>query len=73
MVDSSVSGLGGCPYAKGASGNVATEDVLALLKMLGIESGVDVQSVFETGRWISEKMGRESQAHVRKLEEYEAL
>lgn len=60
MVDSSVAGLGGCPYAKGATGNVATEDVLGLLKLLKIESGVDVKSVFETGKWISEKMKRES-------------
>ena len=60
MVDSSVAGLGGCPYAKGATGNVATEDVLGLLKLLKIESGVNVKSVFETGKWISEKMKRES-------------
>lgn len=55
-----MAGLGGCPYAKGATGNVATEDVLGLLKLLKIESGVNVKSVFETGKWISEKMKRES-------------
>jgi hydroxymethylglutaryl-CoA lyase len=51
--DSSVSGLGGCPYAKGASGNVATEDVLYMLAGLGIETGVDLAKVVETGAWIS--------------------
>jgi len=51
--DSSVSGLGGCPYAKGASGNVATEDVLYMLEGLGIETGVDLCKVVEIGAWIS--------------------
>ena len=46
-VDSSVAGLGGCPYAKGASGNVATEDVIYMLDGLGIETGVDLGEVFE--------------------------
>jgi hydroxymethylglutaryl-CoA lyase len=50
--DSSVSGLGGCPYAKGASGNVATEDVLYLLEGLGIETGIDLDKVVDTGIWI---------------------
>lgn len=58
VFDSSVAGLGGCPYAPGASGNVATEDVLYLLHGLGIETGVDFAAVAETGRWISEKLGR---------------
>jgi len=57
--DSSVSGLGGCPYAKGASGNVATEDVLYLLHGLGIETGVDLDKVVETGAWISAFLKRE--------------
>jgi hydroxymethylglutaryl-CoA lyase len=51
--DTSVSGLGGCPYAKGASGNVATEDVLFMLEGLGIETGIDLNKVVETGAWIS--------------------
>ncbi|MSQ89435.1 MAG: hydroxymethylglutaryl-CoA lyase [Betaproteobacteria bacterium] len=51
--DSSVSGLGGCPYAAGASGNVATEDVLYLLHGLGIETGIDLDKVVEIGIWIS--------------------
>jgi hydroxymethylglutaryl-CoA lyase len=50
--DSSVAGLGGCPYAKGASGNVATEDVLYLLHGLGIETGVDLDAVAAAGRFI---------------------
>jgi hydroxymethylglutaryl-CoA lyase len=58
VFDSSVAGLGGCPYAPGASGNVATEDVLYLLNGLGIETGVDFATVAKTGRWISEKLGR---------------
>lgn len=57
-IDSSVSGLGGCPYAKGASGNVATEDVLYMLNGMGIETGVDMQKLLEAGRFISERLGR---------------
>jgi hydroxymethylglutaryl-CoA lyase len=57
--DSSVAGLGGCPYAKGASGNVATEDVVYLLDGLGIETGVELDKVVETGRWICGILGRE--------------
>ena len=57
--DSSVAGLGGCPYAKGASGNVATEDVVYLLEGLGIETGVELDKVVETGRWICGILGRE--------------
>ena len=57
--DSSVSGLGGCPYAKGASGNVATEDVLYMLQGLGIETGVDLAKVVDAGLWISTFLKRE--------------
>ena len=57
--DSSVSGLGGCPYAAGASGNVATEDVLFMLQGLGIETGVDLERIVETGEWICSILGRE--------------
>lgn len=57
-IDSSVSGLGGCPYAKGASGNVATEDVLYMLNGMGIETGVDMQKLLTAGRFISEQLGR---------------
>ena len=62
----SVGGLGGCPYAKGATGNVATEDLLYLLDGLGIETGVDLDSVVSTGEWISQTMGRENGARAGK-------
>jgi hydroxymethylglutaryl-CoA lyase len=57
--DSSVAGLGGCPYAAGASGNVATEDVLYMLHGLGMKTGVDLDKVVETGEWISAFLGKE--------------
>jgi hydroxymethylglutaryl-CoA lyase len=57
--DASVAGLGGCPYAKGASGNVATEDVAYMLQGLGIETGIDLDRLVETGIWISSILGRE--------------
>ena len=63
-MDSSVAGLGGCPYAKGASGNVATEDVVYLLNGLGIETGVDLDQVFEAGRFICAELGREPSSKV---------
>jgi hydroxymethylglutaryl-CoA lyase len=53
VFDSSVAGLGGCPYAKGASGNVATEDVVYLLDGLGIHTGIDLKALAATGEWIS--------------------
>ncbi len=58
VVDSSVAGLGGCPYAKGASGNVASEDVLYMLDGLGIETGVDLDRLAAAGRFISDHLGR---------------
>ncbi|XP_050395387.1 hydroxymethylglutaryl-CoA lyase, mitochondrial [Patella vulgata] len=64
VVDSSVSGLGGCPYAKGASGNVSTEDVVYLLNGLGIKTGVDVQKLIEAGQFISQALGRKSGSKV---------
>ena len=57
--DSSVAGLGGCPYAKGATGNVATEDVVYMLDGLGIETGVDLMKVLRTGQFICSELGRE--------------
>ena len=56
--DSSVAGLGGCPYAKGASGNVATEDVVYLLHGLGIETGIDLATLAHIGEWISRALNR---------------
>jgi len=55
---SSVSGLGGCPYAKGATGNVATEDVLYMMNGLGIETGIDLDIVVDAGQFISQFLGR---------------
>ena len=64
VVDAAVSGTGGCPYAKGASGNVATEDVVYMLRGLGIETGVDLAQLAETGRWLAGLLGRESGSKV---------
>jgi hydroxymethylglutaryl-CoA lyase len=58
IVDSSVAGLGGCPYAKGASGNVATEDVLYMLHGLGLETGVDLDAVVRAAWFIADALGR---------------
>ena len=63
---SSVAGLGGCPYAKGATGNVATEDVVYLLQGLGIETGIDLDKLIDAGQFISEHLGRPTQSRVAK-------
>ena len=63
-VDSSVAGLGGCPYAHGASGNVATEDVLYLCQGLGIETGVDLELLAKAGWMISEELNRQPTSKV---------
>jgi hydroxymethylglutaryl-CoA lyase len=60
VVDSSVAGLGGCPYAAGASGNVASEDLLYMLNGLGIETGVDLTKLMAAGNYISDHLGRPS-------------
>jgi hydroxymethylglutaryl-CoA lyase len=62
--DASVAGLGGCPYAKGATGNVATEDVVYMLHGLGIETGIDLDRLRDAGRFISEHLGRPSGSRV---------
>ena len=64
VVDSSVAGLGGCPYAKGSSGNVASEDVLFMLKGMGIETGIDFDQLLEAGQFISGYLGRVSGSKV---------
>ncbi len=64
VMDSAVAGLGGCPYAKGASGNVGTEDVLYMLNGLGIEHGVDIEKIAETGRFITAALGRQPASKV---------
>jgi hydroxymethylglutaryl-CoA lyase len=62
--DSSVAGLGGCPYAKGATGNVATEDVIYMLDGLGIDTGVDLHKLFRAGEFICRELGREPASRV---------
>lgn len=59
VVDSSVAGLGGCPYAQGASGNLASEDLVYLLHGLGLQTGVDLDALCDTARWINVELGRE--------------
>ncbi|MRJ22728.1 hydroxymethylglutaryl-CoA lyase [Pseudomonas haemolytica] len=66
VFDSSIAGLGGCPYAKGASGNVATEDVLYLLNGLGIDTGIDLERLIGAGQQISRVLGRPSGSRVAK-------
>ena len=62
--DASVAGLGGCPYAAGASGNVATEDVVYMLNGLGIETGIDLDKLVDTAIWISSLLKRDSASRV---------
>jgi len=62
--DASVAGLGGCPYAKGATGNVASEDVLYLLAGLGIDTGIDLAKVVAAGQWVSNLLGRRAFARA---------
>ncbi|MFN3964390.1 hydroxymethylglutaryl-CoA lyase [Silanimonas lenta] len=64
VVDAAVSGTGGCPYARGASGNVATEDIVYLLDGMGFAHGVDLEALVDTGRWLSALLGRESMSKV---------
>ncbi|MGX5664243.1 hydroxymethylglutaryl-CoA lyase [Diaphorobacter nitroreducens] len=62
--DTSVAGLGGCPYAKGATGNVATEDVVYMLHGMGIETGIDLDQLIDAGAYISDFLGRKPQSRV---------
>ena len=66
VFDSSIAGLGGCPYAKGASGNVATEDVLYLLNGLGIDTGIDLERLIGAGQQISQVLARPTGSRVAK-------
>jgi hydroxymethylglutaryl-CoA lyase len=66
VFDASVAGLGGCPFAPGATGNVATEDVVFLLHGLGVETGINLAALAETGAWISEKLGRANMSRAGK-------
>ncbi len=64
IFDTSIAGLGGCPYAKGASGNVATEDVLYMLHGMGYQTGIDLDKMIETSHWICEKIQRTNNSKV---------
>lgn len=64
VVDSSISGTGGCPYAHGATGNVATEDVAYMLAGMGVVTGIDLPRLIETGVWLSQILGRGSGSKV---------
>ena len=64
VVDCSTAGLGGCPYARGASGNVSTEDVVYMLQGMNIDTGVDLDKLLEAGRFISTHLSRETMSKV---------
>jgi hydroxymethylglutaryl-CoA lyase len=64
VVDAAVSGAGGCPYARGASGNVASEDVVYLLHGNGVATGIDLAALAATGRWLAQKLGRPTGSKV---------
>jgi hydroxymethylglutaryl-CoA lyase len=64
VVDSSVSGVGGCPYARGASGNVASEDVVYMLHGMGIATGIQLDKLIDTGRWLSTQLARDNGSKV---------
>ncbi|XP_017782363.1 PREDICTED: hydroxymethylglutaryl-CoA lyase, mitochondrial [Nicrophorus vespilloides] len=66
VVDSSVSGLGGCPYAKGATGNASTEDVVYMLNGMGMNNGIDLKKLVEAGNYISEALGKPTASRVNK-------
>jgi hydroxymethylglutaryl-CoA lyase len=61
---SSIAGLGGCPYAKGATGNVATEDVVYMMQGMGIDTGIDLDALIDAGLFISQALGRQSNSLV---------
>jgi len=64
--DASSAGLGGCPYAKGATGNVATEDVVYMLHGMGIETGIDLDKLIDAGGYISDVLGRAQNSRASK-------
>ena len=64
VADSAVAGTGGCPYAKGASGNVASEDLVYMLRGMGIETGIDLEALADTGRWLASRLGRSTGSKV---------
>lgn len=68
VVDASAAGLGGCPYAQGASGNLASEDLVYLLHGLGMKTGVDLDALCDTARWINVELGREPASKLARIE-----
>ena len=64
VVDASVAGLGGCPYARGASGNVATEDLVYMLEGMGIDTGVDLKSLLQAGQFICDATNKKTESKV---------
>jgi len=64
VVDSAVSGTGGCPYAKGATGNVASEDVVYMLHGMGMQTGIDLDLLVATGAWLAAQLGKETSSRV---------
>lgn len=64
VIDTSVAGLGGCPYAKGASGNLASEDLVYMLHGMGIDTGIDLNKLAQAGRQISQQLGRQTSSKV---------
>ena len=67
VFDASVGGLGGCPYAKGASGNVATEDLVYMLSGVGIDTGVDLAKIVEVSLFATRSLGRDPMSHLAKV------
>lgn len=65
VLDSSVGGLGGCPYAEGASGNVPTEDLLFMLEILNIKTGVDIEKIIKIGEKVTETLGYSKRSNVK--------
>ena len=72
VVDAAVSGTGGCPYAKGPSGNVATEDVAYMLQGMGFDIGIDLDALSATGRWLAQWLGRETGSKVTRARSVDA-
>ena len=58
VLDASVGGIGGCPFAPAATGNIPTEDLLYMLQRMGVTTGVDLQQTIDTGRWLQDRLGR---------------
>ena len=71
MLDASVGGTGGCPFAPRATGNIATEDLVYLLHGMGIETGVDLGALIQVAGWLSEKLGKELPGQVYRAGNFE--